>query len=188
MKDSERTNFIEWIEKAFNDGLSFKIIIDESHQNFTAKADEIVQLFKTDKIIRCSATPLADKNSKLIEVSEEDVIAEGLIKKLLVINEDFPQKIETENQTEYLLNKALAKQRELHALFLDKNADINPLIVVQLPNNSDLLLDTIEKFLRKTVSHTRRAHFPCGYLIGTKILKIFRIIIVSKLPSSSSKR
>ena len=146
LKDSERTNFIEWIEKAFNDGLSFKIIIDESHQNFTAKADEIVQLFKTDKIIRCSATPLADKNSKLIEVSEEDVIAEGLIKKLLVINEDFPQKIETENQTEYLLNKALAKQRELHALFLDKNADINPLIVVQLPNNSDLLLDTIEKF------------------------------------------
>ncbi len=146
LKDSERTNFIEWIEKAFNDRLSFKIIIDESHQNFTAKADEIVQFFKTDKIIRCSATPLADKNAKLIEVSEEDVISEGLIKKLLVINENFPQKIETENQTEYLLGKALQKQRELHSLFLNKNADINPLIVVQLPNNSDLLLDTIEKF------------------------------------------
>ena len=146
LKDSERTNFLEWIEKAFNDGLSFKIVIDESHQNFTAKADEIVQLFKTDKIIRCSATPLPDRQAKLIEVSEEDVIAEGLIKKMLVINENFPQVVETQDQTGYLLDKALDKQRELRSLFLQRNKDINPLIVVQLPNNSDLLLDAVEKF------------------------------------------
>ena len=44
LKDSERTNFLEYIEKAFNDGLEFKIIIDESHQNFTGKADEIKTL------------------------------------------------------------------------------------------------------------------------------------------------
>lgn len=149
LKDSERTNFLEWIEKAFNDGLSFKIVIDESHQNFTAKADEIVQLFKTDKIIRCSATPLYDKKAKLIEIPEEDVIAEGLIKKLLVINENFPQVVETQNQTDYLLDKALLKQRELRSLLLQRGKDIDPLIVVQLPNNSDLLLDTVEKFFER---------------------------------------
>ena len=149
LKDSERTNFLEWIEKAFNDGLSFKIVIDESHQNFTAKADEIVQLFKTDKIIRCSATPLYDKKAKLIEIPEEDVIAEGLIKKLLVINENFPQVVETANQTDYLLDKALTKQRELRSLLLQRGKDIDPLIVVQLPNNSDLLLDTVEKFFER---------------------------------------
>ena len=88
LKDSEKTNFLEHIEKALNDELEFKFIIDESHQNNTIKSDEIVQYFKTDKIIRCSATPIIDKKAKLIEVSEEDVIAEGLIKKLLVINED----------------------------------------------------------------------------------------------------
>lgn len=64
LKDSERTNFLEWIEKAFNQGLEFKIIIDESHTNFTDKADAIIQLFHTDKIIRCSATPILDKKSK----------------------------------------------------------------------------------------------------------------------------
>lgn len=149
LKDSERTNFLEWIEKAFNDGLSFKIVIDESHQNFTAKADEIVQLFKTDKIIRCSATPLYDKKAKLIEIPEEDVIAEGLIKKMLVINENFPQVVETDNQTDYLLEKALLKQRELRSLLLQRGKDIDPLIVVQLPNNSDLLLDTVEKFFER---------------------------------------
>ena len=146
LKESERANFLEWIEKAFKDGLSFKIVIDESHQNFTDKANKRVQLFKTDKIIRCSATPLPDRQAKLIEVSEEDVIAEGLIKKMLVINENFPQVVETQDQTGYLLDKALAKQRELRALFLQRGKDINPLIVVQLPNNSDLLLDAVEKF------------------------------------------
>ena len=149
LKDSERTNFLEWIEKAFDDGLSFKIVIDESHQNFTAKADEIVQLFKTDKIIRCSATPISDKKAKLIEIKEEDVIAEGLIKKMLVINENFPQVVETENQTDYLLEKALLKQRELRSLLLQRGKDIDPLIVVQLPNNSDLLLDTVEKIFER---------------------------------------
>lgn len=146
LKDSERTNFLEWIEKALNSGLSFKIIIDESHQNFTDKADAIVQLFKTDKIIRCSATPIMDKKAKLIEIAEEDVIAEGLIKKLLVINENFPQTIETDNQTWYLLEHALNKQREIRSLFLQKSVDVNPLIVVQLPNNSDLLCESVEQY------------------------------------------
>lgn len=146
LKDSERTNFLEWIDKAFNNGITFKIIIDESHQNFTEKSDAIIQLFKTDKIIRCSATPVLSKTAKLIEVSEEDVIAEGLIKKLLVINENFPQTIDTENQTYYLLEKAYSKQQELRSLFLQRGLDINPLIVIQLPNNSDSLCETVEKW------------------------------------------
>ena len=146
LKDSERTNFLEWIEKALNAGLSFKMIIDESHQNFTDKADAIVQLFKTDKIIRCSATPIVDKKAKLIEIAEEDVIAEGLIKKLLVINENFPQTIETDNQTWYLLEHALKKQREIKSVFINKGIEVNPLIIVQLPNNSDALCDSVEEY------------------------------------------
>lgn len=146
LKDSERTNFLEWIEKTLNQGLEFKVIIDESHTNFTDKADTIIQLFHTDKIIRCSATPIIDKKAKLIEIPEEDVISEGLIKKLLVINENFPQTIETDNQTNYLLEQALKKQRKLKQLYLSNSIDVNPLIVVQLPNNSDELLETVERY------------------------------------------
>lgn len=151
LKDSERTNFYEWISKAFQDGLQFKIIIDESHQNFTDKADSIIQLFKTDKIIRCSATPLIDKNAKLIEVNETDVIAEGLIKKMLVINENFPQSIEVENEneTEYLLECGLKKQMALSGAFAKLNINVNPLIIVQLPNNSDSLLESVENYFEK---------------------------------------
>lgn len=149
LKDSERVNFLEWIEKAHNAGLNFKVIIDESHQNFTEKSDAIVQLFKTDKIIRCSATPLADKSAKLIEVTEADVIAEGLIKKLLVINQDFPSVVESENSTGYLLEKALKKRAELEAGFSAQGSNVNPLIIVQLPNSSDALLDSVIEWFEK---------------------------------------
>lgn len=147
LKDSERTNFLEHIQHALNDGIRFVIIVDESHQNNTIKADEIIQYFHTDKIIRCSATPKGIAKAEIIEIPEEDVIAAGLIKKMLVINQDFPQTIETEDQTAFLLEKALGKQRELRATFLQRDTDINPLIVIQIPNKSETLQDGVERYL-----------------------------------------
>ncbi|MEE0875351.1 MAG: DEAD/DEAH box helicase family protein [Ruminococcus sp.] len=146
LKDSERTNFKEHIQHALNDGLRFVIIVDESHQNCTAKADELIQYFHTDKIIRCSATPKGIKNALVIEIPEEEVIAAGLIKKMLIINEDFPQTVETESQTSLLLEKAYAKQRELRAEFAKKDVDINPLMIVQIPDKSQLLQDEVERW------------------------------------------
>ncbi len=146
LRDSERTNFIEHIRNALNDGLTFKIVVDESHQNDTIKADDIIELFCTDKIIRCSATPKGYKNAVLIDIPEEDVIAEGLIKKLLIINENFEQHISVDDQITYLIDKAIAKQQELRSAYLNAKADINPLIIVQIPNKSDALLERVEEY------------------------------------------
>ena len=146
LKDSERTNFVEHIQNAIDNGLTFTIIVDESHQNDTIKADDILALFNANKIIRCSATPKNYKNALLIEIPEEDVIAEGLIKKLLIINENFEQHISVEDQISYLLDKALEKQRDLRAAYAKKDSGVNPLIIVQLPNKSDALLDRVEEY------------------------------------------
>ena len=146
LKDSERANFLEHIQHALDSGLRFVVIVDESHQNNTVKADEIIQFFHTDKIIRCSATPKGIKNAEIIEIAEADVIAAGLIKKLLVINEDFPQTVETESQTGFLLERAYEKQRKLRAAFLSAGKEINPLIVVQIPNKSEVLQDEVERW------------------------------------------
>lgn len=147
LKDSEHTSFLEHIRDALDRGLHFVIIVDESHQNNTIKADEIIRYFRTDKIIRCSATPKNVAGAKLIEIPEEEVTASGLIKKMLVINQDFPQTVEAEDQTAFLLERALAKQRELRAAFLRINVDINPLIIIQLPNKSEALLDGVIRCL-----------------------------------------
>ena len=146
LKDSERTNFLEYIEMAHDNGLQFVVIVDESHQNDTLKSADILSYFKTDKIIRCSATPKGFTNAEIIDIPEEDVIAEGLIKKVLIINQDFEQNISVDNQVSYLLDKALMKQQELYTELLRRESDINPLIVVQIPNKSEILQDNVEQY------------------------------------------
>ena len=154
LKEGERKNFKEHVETALENGLSFKVIVDESHQNDSIKAKEIIDLFGADKIIRASATPKNLTNAALIEVKEEDVIAAGLIKKLLIVNEDIQQKEKVKNEIEFLLEKAVTKQNALRNDFLKKSVYINPLIVVQIPNKNDVLLDQVERYFEsKEISY-----------------------------------
>ena len=146
LKDNERANFLDWIELAFINNLKFIIVVDESHQNDTIKAEEIIDLFHTNKIIRCSATPKPFPNAYMVEIPESEVIAQGLIKKVLIINEDFEQDIRVDDQVSYLIDKAEAKQREIYAECLQRNIKVNPMIIVQIPNHSDALLDHVEKY------------------------------------------
>src|SRR5699024_6964185 len=147
VKESEKTNLQEHITHAHNNDLRFITIVDESHQNDPVKAHDIIQLFKPKKIIRTSATPNKLANATLIEVDEVDVIAEGLIKKMLIINEDFGRSITVDNQVGYLVDKALDKQGELKKTFEKYDSECNPLIIIQLPNNSDVLQDEVERYL-----------------------------------------
>jgi len=154
LKDSERTNFLEYIEKARNEGLVFKIIVDESHQHETIKSSEIISYFKSDKIIRTSATPKEYNDAELIEIDEATVISQGLIKKVLIINEGFTQNIHVKDQINYLLDKALDKQYEINKQMQSIGKDINPLIIVQVPNkNEDLQNDIVRYFERKGITY-----------------------------------
>ncbi len=146
LKDSEHTNFIEYIEKAHDAGLDFKLIIDESHTNDTIKTMIIKDYFNPSTIIKASATPKGSNQSHIISVPEADVIAQGLIKKLLIINEDFKKyegSIIEDNQIDFLLSKALEKQQLLQSKFYQQSTRINPMILVQMPNTSDLLFDNV---------------------------------------------
>lgn len=160
VRNGEHTNFIEYIQKARDAGLNFILIIDESHMNDSKKSAVIINYFRSGEknipIIRASATPNGyDQNNpklEFIEVPEKDVIEEGLIKKMLIINEGFPvtiltneiTELEGESQVSYLLSKALEKQKLLRAKFLQKGENVNPLILVQMPNSSDSLLDEVQ--------------------------------------------
>lgn len=165
VRDGEHTNFIEYIRSARDSGLNFILIIDESHMNDSKKSAVIINYFKDGgtklPIIRASATPNGynqnDPKVAFIEVPEKDVIEEGLIKKMLIINEGFPitilsneiTELEGESQVSYLLNKALEKQRLLRTKFLEKGENVNPLILVQMPNSSDSLLDEVQTWFEK---------------------------------------
>jgi type III restriction enzyme len=157
LKFGEHTDFKEHIQNAKNNGLSFKVIIDESHHNDNLKADQIISFFDTDKIIRCSATPNIPEGSSLYEVDEDQVIEEGLIKKRIIINPDFPQKIIIDNKKKsedddaaiaYLIDEALKKQNEIIAEYKKLGKAINPLIIVQLPDNNEYRFEKVEEYLQ----------------------------------------
>lgn len=149
IQDSEHQNLMDRIRGAQLDGLHFIVIVDEQHFNNTYKANEIINLFKADKIIRASATPLNYGNAFVIEIDEEDVIVEGLIKKAIYINEGIPQNTEIENEEKYLLDLALEKYNSLIAEYGKAGSKVNPLIVVQIPNKSEEKQSKIEEILDK---------------------------------------
>ena len=146
LREGERKNLNEHIDYAHSSGLNFIIIVDEEHLNKTYKANDIINLFKPQKIIRASATPHSFGKATLVEIIEEAVIAEGLIKKMLVINENVEDGINIDSQIEYLIGKALNKQKTLKSEFERRKIQVNPLIIVQIPNNSDSLLEHIELY------------------------------------------
>ncbi len=147
IQDGEHENLMDRIRQAHLDGIKFILAVDEQHFNNTYKANEIIQLFNAEKIIRASATPLNYGNAKLIEIEEEDVIAEGLIKKNICINENVQSGIAVDNEVNYLLEVALEKHAKLVAEYRNINSKVNPLIVIQLPNKSESLQADVERYL-----------------------------------------
>ena len=63
LKDSERTNFVEHIQNAIDNGLTFTIIVDESHQNDTIKQ---MTFLPCSMRIRLSVVPLHLKTTRML--------------------------------------------------------------------------------------------------------------------------
>ncbi len=152
MREGETFSLPDRIRDALRRGLSFLVVVDEQHFNNTYKANEIIRLFRAEKIIRASATPVREKGAYVIEIPEEEVIAEGLIKKSVYINEGIAQGAQIGDEEEYLLDLALEKRQALVKAFeglKDRERAISPLIIIQLPNRSAEKQAKIEKILKE---------------------------------------
>lgn len=147
LKESERDNLIDKIKKTKIENNNFVIVIDESHQHYTTKSNDLINMFEPLKIIRTSATPHLNDFSNLIEVDEGQVIEEGYIKKILIINENFNSQVEIGNPLEFLIQQGIQKQNELAVRYVEKSSKVNPLVIIQLPNNNDALLKDVEDYL-----------------------------------------
>lgn len=147
LKVQERKNLFERIDEAYNRGFDFIVIVDEEHLNKTAKAEAIIEYLKPNYIVRVSATTKKNKEAEFIQIDEIDVINEGLITKALYINENVNNSSVLENEHEYLLELALEKQKTIRKEYEQNNINVNPLIIIQMPNNSDDFIKQIESIL-----------------------------------------
>lgn len=149
IKEQEKKNLYEKIEEAIKSGIRFKIIIDEEHVNKTEKADNLLKFFKSNKIIRVSATPKISNHVKLIEIDERDVINSGLITRNLFINEKVSNEKVFDDDTEYLLDLAITKQKQIKEEYEKIDMNVNPLILIQFASESHLKIKKVEDILKE---------------------------------------
>lgn len=165
LTDSERENLEDKIEKAFESGRHFILVIDEAHRNDTNKARDIISRFKASKTVRVSATIEDPKNPDKIEfyeVTEEEVIESGLITKSVVVNEGIEKFIDANpdisREFELLFESAELKRKEIVKGYTENNiTGINPLVLVQLPDKSESepeLVSRIEDYIQNKLHKT----------------------------------
>lgn len=137
MKDSEGHNFCDVIRQTKKNGTKIILIVDESHIGSSSKSriaefkDNILNPYMT---IEMSATPSSDPD---VSVNPQRVIDEGIIKEDVIVNEGISAEDRTlaEKDSEQLvLECAEAKRQEIIAAYKEVGANVNPLVLVQIPN------------------------------------------------------
>lgn len=154
MKDKETVNFRELITNTKKSGSKAIMIIDESHSSATSeRALELREIIDADLTIEMSATPVlveGKHDSRLVEVLANEVIDEGMIKKEIIVNEDIDEIADDEiTSQDLVLEASYQKRLELAKMYKKENADVNPLVLIQIPTGEqgNEKRKRIEKFL-----------------------------------------
>lgn len=131
------------------------LIVDEEHRNWSKSADKslgVVEKIHPKVELRISATPKTISFNS-VEIPRRRVIAEQMIKKGIYLNEDIDVNTSDPNLNMYLLRMAVEMRDKLAEEYRRLNVNINPLLLIQLPNDSssDMTLD--EKTLKASLVH-----------------------------------
>jgi type III restriction enzyme len=137
------------IDGTKQDGREIILVIDEAHKNKgTDLAKEIVDYIDPKIIMHVTATPededelKARRYSSFIEVKRDEVVEEGLIKEKIIVQTDEDlKKHEGEDLDEVLLNLGIEKREELVKEYKKLGKNINPLVLIQLPNDDTKLVE-----------------------------------------------
>lgn len=120
-------------------GLPIVVIIDEEHLFWSKSADKsakVLQKINPKVEIRISATPKTTSDH-IVTVSREEVVKEEMIKKQVVLNPDITKGYNDERElNEHLIKCALDKRNQIAKAYMDEEVNINPLLLIQLPNDT----------------------------------------------------
>jgi type III restriction enzyme len=141
VRDSEQGKSLYEITQRTQDeqGTPIVVIIDEEHMFWSKTADKSAQVL--DKInpvveIRMSATPKS-RPDELIRVDRKDVIKAEMIKEEVVLNPDLKMDgMQDSTLDEFLIKTALEKRNQLAEAYRELGVNINPLLLIQLPNDT----------------------------------------------------
>lgn len=127
-------------------GLPIVAVIDEEHMFWSKTADKTASFL--DRIdpeveLRISATPRTLNCDAKVYVSRKDVINAGMIKKEVVLNAELDNGVTEEKAlNNHLMEIALAKREQLAEAYKAAGTNINPLLLIQLPNDTSDSMST----------------------------------------------
>lgn len=147
LKDGERQNLFDRIADAHKSGVEFVVIIDEEHANNTSKANDIINAFSAKNIIRVSATVSKVNHQEYYEISEDDVISEGLITRAIYVNEGVDEAKQIINDYDYLLDLADEKRKEITENYKLTGSKVRPLVLIQFPAGQPETIQAVEEKL-----------------------------------------
>lgn len=152
VRENEQDNNLNTIiKKTKEDGRIIILIIDESHHSASSeKSKELIEVINPKITLEVSATPHLTENIAEIEkVRLSDVKAEEMIKSEISVNPEFLDiKVGTKSSDEIVIEEALKKREELVKMYKKEKARINPLMLVQLPDNKSGLTSKKEEVIK----------------------------------------
>ncbi len=170
IRDNEQEfNLSKVLEHTKEEGRKIILIIDESQFSAGTRdkkeeqaANKLRRDINADLTIEVSATPPILKDpDETVNVHIEDVKKEGMIKKAVILNDEFDNfikqgKIQTQKLSggseELVIAAAMKKRQELVKAFQKERANINPLILIQLPDRvgqtEDRMRERVERILK----------------------------------------
>ncbi len=141
VRDSEQSFSVYEITRRTQEehNLPIVVIIDEEHLFWSKTADKSKQVLEKimPKVeIRISATPKSHSDY-MVTIPRETVVAEEMIKKQVILNPDINVGYNNDRElNEHLIEVALKKRDQLALAYKQLGVNINPLLLIQLPNDT----------------------------------------------------
>lgn len=182
VRDSEQNASLYEITRRTQEeeGLPIIVVIDEEHLFWSKTADKSAKVLGriNPKVeIRISATPKSGSDH-IVTVNREEVVAEEMIKKQVVLNPDISKSYNNENELNiHLIQCALEKRRLLAEAYKREGTNINPLLLIQLPNDTSesmtsedsAIADLVKTYLRTVKDITTENQKLAVWLSGEKV-------------------
>ena len=145
-------NFFDIIERTQREqGRPVVLVIDEEHRNWNKTADKSLAVVKRihPKVeLRISATPKT-RSFHAVVINRREVIAEEMIKRGIFLNEDID--VEGSGTNMHLLDKAMKMRDRMAEAYKKEGVNINPLLLIQLPNDTNETLTNEERTLAESL-------------------------------------
>lgn len=135
-------------------GCPIIVIIDEEHMfagKNAKKAQKVLDNIDADIELRISATPIS-QGDEMVNVPRQNVIAAEMIKKGVILNKGVEQRdVADITSSQYLTELALAQCDELRSAYQKLGEKINPLLLIQMPNDDSDKLNEDDMSLKDDI-------------------------------------